>query len=308
MTNPLCRYFLVLIFPLAAHYAQAESTTPSAVSDMVALAVQHENAEGVPRDYLRAASLYCSAARTGNVDALYGLGWMIANGRGMSVDEHVAARLFKMAAVGGHVHATALMQRISASDDASLPACLASDPEKIAVVAPAPDEESTAVRDLRNVSGARIHQLVVKLAPRYQIDPNLAMAIIYIESGFNVNARSPKNAQGLMQLMPDTAQRFKVKNAFDAEDNIKGGLAYLRWLLAYFEGDVALVAAAYNAGEGAVERYRGVPPYAETKAYVAKLAKLYRPAEHRYDNAIGSTSSIFKLAKSRLISALKLTK
>ena len=74
-----------------------------------------------------------------------------------------------------------------------------------------------------------------------------------------------------MQLIPDTAARFKVRNPMDPAQNIRGGMAYLRWLMAYFEGDIALVAAAYNAGEGAVERYRGVPPYAETRAYVRRI-------------------------------------
>ncbi len=76
-----------------------------------------------------------------------------------------------------------------------------------------------------------------------------------------------------MQLIPDTAARFNVKKPFDPAQNIRGGIAYLRWLLAYFEGDVALVAAAYNAGESTVERYRGVPPYAETRLYVKRIKR-----------------------------------
>ena len=94
---------------------------------------------------------------------------------------------------------------------------------------------------------------------------------------------SPKNAQGLMQLIPETSARFNVKKPFDPVQNIRGGLAYLRWLLAYFRGDVTLVAAAYNAGEGTVERYRGVPPYAETRAYVQRIKRHFRKDEHPYD-------------------------
>jgi soluble lytic murein transglycosylase-like protein len=137
---------------------------------------------------------------------------------------------------------------------------------------------------------------VNKLAPRYDIDANLAMTFIAVESGFNVHATSPKNAQGLMQLIPETAQRFGVKDPYKAEDNIKGGLAYLQWLLAYFKGDLKLVAAAYNAGEGAVEKYKGVPPYAETQMYVKKVAKLYNNTSHPYkDNLLKKTSSIINL-------------
>ena len=76
---------------------------------------------------------------------------------------------------------------------------------------------------------------------------------------------------GVMQLIPDTATRFNVNNAFNAEQNIRGGLAYLKWLMAFFGGDLTRVVAAYNAGEGAVQRYDGIPPYAETQAYVRRV-------------------------------------
>ena len=113
------------------------------------------------------------------------------------------------------------------------------------------------------------------MAPQYQVEPQLALAIIAAESNFNTQALSPKNAQGLMQLIPETSERFNVKNPYDPAQNLRGGLTYLRWLLAYFEGDVALVAAAYNAGIGTVSRYGGVPPYAETQEYVSKVTALY---------------------------------
>jgi soluble lytic murein transglycosylase-like protein len=83
-----------------------------------------------------------------------------------------------------------------------------------------------------------------------------------------------------MQLMPDTAQRFGVNDVFDAGENIRGGAKYLRWLLTYFEGDLSLTLAAYNAGEGAVTRYGGIPPFPETRAYVQKVRALYTPDRH----------------------------
>ncbi len=86
-----------------------------------------------------------------------------------------------------------------------------------------------------------------------------------------------------MQLIPETAQRFGVKNVFDPEDNIRGGTLYLRWLLAHFHGNTALAIAGYNAGENAVDRYSGVPPYPETIAYLDKVRRLYAPAHHPYD-------------------------
>jgi soluble lytic murein transglycosylase-like protein len=113
----------------------------------------------------------------------------------------------------------------------------------------------------------------------YGVDESLVRAIIHAESAFNPNALSYKGAQGLMQLMPDTARRFGVGNPWTAADNISGGVQYLSFLSKRFNGDVRLIAAAYNAGEGAVDRYRGVPPYAETQRYVERvgtLAERYR--------------------------------
>ena len=91
-----------------------------------------------------------------------------------------------------------------------------------------------------------------------------------------------------MQLIPGTASRFKVRNAFDPTENVHGGLAYLRWLLAYYRGQVTLVAAAYNAGENAVDRHRGVPPYAETREYVRRIQRYFRAKSIRMTRASSS--------------------
>jgi soluble lytic murein transglycosylase-like protein len=118
------------------------------------------------------------------------------------------------------------------------------------------------------------------MAPTYGLQPELVLAVIEAESAFNHQARSIKNAQGLMQLIPATAERFGVQDPYDPVQNLRGGMAYLRWLLAYFQGDVRLTLAGYNAGEGAVLRYGGVPPYAETRAYVEKITQVYGLAAH----------------------------
>jgi soluble lytic murein transglycosylase-like protein len=109
---------------------------------------------------------------------------------------------------------------------------------------------------------------------RYGVDEAVVRAIIHAESAFNPRALSRVGAQGLMQLMPDTARRFGVGDAFDAGQNIRGGVQYLAWLLKRFGGDVRLAAAGYNAGEGAVAKYKGVPPYAETRRYVERVGVL----------------------------------
>jgi len=113
----------------------------------------------------------------------------------------------------------------------------------------------------------------------FGVDEAIVRAIIHAESAFNPNALSRVGAQGLMQLMPATARRFGVANAFDAAQNIRGGVQYLAFLLKRFNGDLSLAAAGYNAGEGAVDKYRGVPPYSETQRYVQRvglLAQRYR--------------------------------
>jgi soluble lytic murein transglycosylase-like protein len=109
---------------------------------------------------------------------------------------------------------------------------------------------------------------------RYGVDEAVVRAIIHAESAFNPRALSRVGAQGLMQLMPDTARRFGVGDAFDAGQNIRGGVQYLAGLLKRFKGDVRLAAAGYNAGEGAVDKYKGVPPYAETQRYVQRVGML----------------------------------
>jgi hypothetical protein len=122
---------------------------------------------------------------------------------------------------------------------------------------------------------------VAAAVQEYAVDEALVRAVIHAESAFNPNAVSHKGAQGLMQLMPDTATRFGVADPFTAGQNIRGGVAYLAWLLKRFDGDQRLATAAYNAGEGAVERNGGVPPYQETLRYVdrvAVLAQRYRGA------------------------------
>jgi len=116
-------------------------------------------------------------------------------------------------------------------------------------------------------------------ARQYGVDEAVVRAIIHAESAFNPNALSRVGAQGLMQLMPATARRFGVGNPFDAGQNIQGGVQYLAWLLKRFNGNLTLAAAGYNAGEGAVDKYNGVPPYGETQRYVQRvgiLAERYR--------------------------------
>jgi transglycosylase-like protein with SLT domain len=118
-----------------------------------------------------------------------------------------------------------------------------------------------------------LNEVVNAASGRYRLDPDLVSSVIKAESGFNVRAVSPKGAQGLMQLMPDTASKLGVPDAFDPRANVEGGTRYLRELLERYNFDLVKALAAYNAGPLRVEQYGGVPPYHETRAYVARVVK-----------------------------------
>jgi soluble lytic murein transglycosylase-like protein len=118
-----------------------------------------------------------------------------------------------------------------------------------------------------------LNDVVNSASSRYRLDPDLVTSVIKAESGFNVRAVSPKGAQGLMQLMPGTASKLGVPNAFDPEANVEGGTKYLRELLERYDFDLVKALAAYNAGPRRVEQYGGVPPYYETRAYVARIVR-----------------------------------
>lgn len=119
-------------------------------------------------------------------------------------------------------------------------------------------------------------QHINAMADKYAIDAALVRAVIHAESAFNPQALSPKGAQGLMQLMPGTAKELGVTNAFDTVQNIEGGVKYLSGLIKTFDGDIQLATAAYNAGPGAVRRYNGIPPFAETQVYVERVGILHQ--------------------------------
>ncbi len=114
-------------------------------------------------------------------------------------------------------------------------------------------------------------EMIRRAAQRHGLDPVLLTAVAEVESGFDPQAVSHKGAAGLLQLMPETARRFGVVNSFDPDQNVEGGAQYLEWLLTRFSGDEQLALAGYNAGEGAVDRYQGIPPFPETERYVAQV-------------------------------------
>lgn len=126
--------------------------------------------------------------------------------------------------------------------------------------------------------------MIQSLCKKHSLDPDLVEAIIKAESDYDSGAVSPKGAQGLMQLMPKTADSLGVKDAFNAQDNLEGGIQHFKTLMVKYKDNIELALAAYNAGETAVEKHKGVPPYAETTDYIQKIKKYYSQFSLRSSN------------------------
>lgn len=298
---------LLLISPISHAYTQTELETfdnePPIVKDLLEraslLVSDEQNAQNNNESAWQAANLYCEASRYGSAEGIYRLGILYAFGRGVPANRDYAANLFGIASLHGHYEAQKMLETIEIKAD-DTPLCV------LEAVAPerAPANQYSNVKNGRYGGSPGIDIYVAKLpksklwvvdlastiAEWYQVDPKLVLSIITAESNFKVSAKSNADAYGLMQLIPATAERFNVKNAYNASQNIKGGVAYLRWLLSYFRGDVTLAVAAYNAGERAVDRYHGVPPYKETKTYVKKVMALYQSDRHQFDAGLTRAS------------------
>ncbi len=281
-------------------------------------AVAHELGEGTARDMAVAMRLYCQAALAGDAMSARNLAAIHAEGRG-GVPRHdgLAAHWLARAALLGDETAEARFKQLAVP--AETPDCVREAEQRAARASAEQQRQTeqarqaeqqrlaeqrralaTAYREhVDTAEQRRVMKIVYKLAPRYGLDPGLVYAVIRAESNFNPHALSDKNAQGLMQLIPDTAARFAVSKPFDPEQNIRGGMAYLRWLLSYFRGQVPLAVAAYNAGEGAVDKHGGVPPYAETRDYVQRIQRYYALTEHPFDERLTEPSPLMRNLVSR---------
>jgi soluble lytic murein transglycosylase-like protein len=185
-------------------------------------------------------------------------------------------------------------------------------------IAPSPQTRPQPQTSLPTRSAADLAQVVDSASATYHLDPDLVNSVIRAESGFNSHARSAKGAQGLMQLMPSTADALGVNNAFDPQANVGGGSRYLRELLERYNFDLVKALAAYNAGPKRVEQYKGVPPFRETRAYVNRIVRDYNrkklaqdrtaAAKSRQEPAVAAKkTSATSAHKNPTVSARKLT-
>jgi hypothetical protein len=151
-------------------------------------------------------------------------------------------------------------------------------PDEVPDVEPAPAQGTTSgetPQPPRLLEAATpFGEIIAAVSQAHGVDPLLVSALIKVESGYRPKARSRKGAMGLMQLMPSTAREYKVRNPFDPRANIEGGIKHLKSLIDRFDGGLDLALAAYNAGEGAVKRFNGIPPYRETRNYVSRILSI----------------------------------
>jgi hypothetical protein len=166
-------------------------------------------------------------------------------------------------------------------------------PIKIPVSVPVPEQPKS------------LNEVINSIGDRHHIDPDLINSVIHAESGFNPHAVSPKGAQGLMQLMPHTASQLGVANAFDPKANVEGGTRYLRELLERYNFDLVKALAAYNAGPHRVEQYRGVPPYYETRAYVANIIRDFNRKKRAEGKTTAASSNPSKTSAAQTASTKK---
>lgn len=239
----------------------------------VELAIAYEHGGGITKNPKKAIQWYCKAAVKGSSNAQVNLAWMLLNARGIEKDDALAVRWFKAAAKSGDQYAQQMLSRLDQNLQTG---------KSICIVLPTPYWETKKC----SKSCRKVVEIVNDIAPGHNIEPRLILAIIQQESNFKSKAVSHKGAQGLMQLIPTTAKRFGVKNAFDVKQNITGGTRYLAWLLKKYQGNVAFALAGYNAGENAVARYNGIPPYKETQNYVKRIMKVYGKTHHPYEKSI----------------------
>lgn len=233
---------------------------------------------------------------------------LFADGRNMKIEAYaVEEETIHLTMAGGGKLSLPLARIERIVDDEVIPAEVVAEVKKIV-------EEQGGVFPRRSwkfseesqpLFQSKYNEYIVEAARKFDVDAALVSAVIKAESDYNPRIVSNKGARGLMQLMPATAKRFGVTNSFDPRENIHGGTRYLRWLLQKFEGNADLAVAAYNAGEGNVWKYEGVPPFRETVNYINRIAKHIRkaieteviPRDTAVSSAVSAAASVASLPR-----------
>lgn len=204
---------------------------------------------------------------------------LFVDGRSMKIETYVVEEStihLKISDGGAMSLPLARIERIV--DDEITTAAVVEEVQKIADEGVFPRRSWRYSEHSRPLFSSPFNDIIIEAARHHDVDAALVSAVIKAESDYNPRIVSHKGARGLMQLMPATAKRFGVSNSFDPRQNIYGGTKYLRWLLERFDGNADLAVAAYNAGEGNIAKYRGVPPFRETVTYIGRIAKHIRKA------------------------------
>lgn len=255
--------FLLLLATTSSH-ADTFRQAPKAMSALrQGAAMERSN----PR---QAIAHYCNAASLGNPEAYYRIGRLLASGpQGIRSARHANAYLAMAMRLGSQQAARYYNPRVG---NAPLGSCgVGGGSGGAPWVHPGVPFDQDSYLARQSTSKQKLAGMIRQAAKRHRVDPQLALAIAIAESNLNSLAVSPKQAQGVMQLIPETQARFGVTRPFDAEQNIRGAMIYLKWLEQQFGPDWIRISAAYNAGEQAVVRYGGVPPYQETQEYVQRV-------------------------------------
>ena len=265
MRRTLFLHFLILMVGLGSVQADTFGDLPPRAVAALAQGHAAEQGAGIRKNYPLAISLYCDAAEMGSPEGFFRVGRLLATGPDFLRKPALANAYLALAIRLGHQEAAgyydARVENAAMSDDCG----------DFMIGFKLPGFDLDGYLAAQPLAKRRIAELIRRHAPRYNVDVRVALGVALAESNLDSAAISPKNAQGVMQLIPITQQRFGVKKPFDAENNVRGGLAYLKWLKGRFGEDWGLVAAAYNSGEGVVTRHKGIPPYAETRRYVQRV-------------------------------------
>jgi soluble lytic murein transglycosylase-like protein len=254
-----------------------------------------ENGIDGRKNFPLAVTLYCDAAQMGSPEGFFRVGRLLATGPAFLRKPPLANAYLALAASLGHREASDYY------DPGVGNALLGENCGDFAAQWKMPGFDMDAYIAAQPAAKRRIAELIRRHAPRYNVDVRVALGVALAESNLDSAAVSPKNAQGVMQLMLVTQGRFGVSKPFDADNNVRGGLAYLKWLKGRYGDDWALIAAAYNTGEGAVARHKGIPPYAETRRYVQRVLYFAGLAQPETDclDSIGQSMSRQQAAKPR---------